>query len=148
MNAASPNIDPKRPVIRQLGRGRDQPHRGGRGRGTPRLCRQGTGRKRAGRRRRRIAVDYADGGKTLIRVTDDGCGMTGDDLPLALSRHATSKIDGSDLLDIHSFGFRGEALPSLGAVGRLTITGRAPQAMRGPRSPYRAAASTPSAPPP
>ena len=72
----------------------------------------------------RISVDYADGGKTLIRVTDDGCGMTGDDLPLALQRHATSKIDGSDLLDIHSFGFRGEALPSLGSVGRLTITSR------------------------
>lgn len=73
----------------------------------------------------RITVDYADGGKTLIRVTDDGCGMTADDLPLALSRHATSKIDGSDLLDIHTFGFRGEALPSLGAVGRLKITSRA-----------------------
>ncbi len=74
---------------------------------------------------RRITVEIADGGKTLIRVTDDGCGMTADDLPLALSRHATSKIDGSDLLDIHTFGFRGEALPSLGAVGRLTITSRA-----------------------
>ena len=72
----------------------------------------------------RIAVDIADGGKTLIRVTDDGCGMTGDDLPLAISRHATSKIDGSDLLNIHSFGFRGEALASLGAVGRLTLTSR------------------------
>ncbi|MEY4871082.1 MAG: hypothetical protein RLZZ563_412 [Pseudomonadota bacterium] len=72
----------------------------------------------------RITVDYADGGKTLIRVTDDGCGMTADDLPLALSRHATSKIDGSDLLNIHSFGFRGEALPSLAAVGRLTLTSR------------------------
>ena len=66
----------------------------------------------------RIQVDIADGGKTLIRVTDDGCGMTAEDLPLALSRHATSKIDGSDLLDIRSFGFRGEALPSLGAVGQ------------------------------
>ena len=74
---------------------------------------------------RRITVEYADGGKTLIRVTDDGCGMTGEDLPLALSRHATSKIDGSDLLNIRSFGFRGEALPSLGAVGRLTLTSRA-----------------------
>jgi DNA mismatch repair protein MutL len=73
----------------------------------------------------RITVDYADGGKTLIRVTDDGCGMTADDLPLALSRHATSKIDGTDLLNIHTFGFRGEALPSLGAVGRLKITSRA-----------------------
>ncbi|HBD90152.1 MAG TPA: DNA mismatch repair endonuclease MutL, partial [Gemmobacter sp.] len=74
---------------------------------------------------RRISVDYADGGKTLIRVTDDGCGMTAEDLPLALSRHATSKIDGSDLLNIQSFGFRGEALPSLGAVGRLVLTSRA-----------------------
>ncbi|MEP2919933.1 MAG: DNA mismatch repair endonuclease MutL [Sulfitobacter sp.] len=73
----------------------------------------------------RITVEYADGGKTMIRVTDDGCGIAGGDLPLALSRHATSKIDGTDLLNIHSFGFRGEALPSLGAVGRLTITSRA-----------------------
>lgn len=74
---------------------------------------------------RRIDVTHADGGKTLIRVSDDGCGMTADDLPLALARHATSKIDGTDLLNIRSFGFRGEALPSLGAVGRLRITSRA-----------------------
>ena len=77
---------------------------------------------------RHIDIAYADGGKTLIRVADDGCGMSGDELPLALSRHATSKIDGTDLLNIHSFGFRGEALPSLGAVGRLTITSRPPGA--------------------
>ncbi|WP_340252917.1 DNA mismatch repair endonuclease MutL [Roseobacter sp. HKCC-CH-9208] len=74
---------------------------------------------------RRITVEIAHGGKTLIRVSDDGCGMGPEDLPMALSRHATSKIDGSDLLNIQSFGFRGEALPSLGAVGRLTITSRA-----------------------
>jgi len=74
----------------------------------------------------RITIEIADGGKTLIRVTDDGCGIAPDDLSLALSRHATSKIDGSDLLNIHTFGFRGEALPSLGAVGRLTITSRVP----------------------
>lgn len=73
----------------------------------------------------RIDIVIADGGKTLIRITDDGCGMTAKDLPLALARHATSKIDGSDLLNIHTFGFRGEALPSLGAVGRLSITSRA-----------------------
>jgi DNA mismatch repair protein MutL len=73
----------------------------------------------------RITVEYSGGGKTLIRVTDDGCGMAPGDLTLALTRHATSKIDGSDLLNIHSFGFRGEALPSLGAVGRLTIASRA-----------------------
>ncbi|WBU64095.1 DNA mismatch repair endonuclease MutL [Paracoccus aerodenitrificans] len=76
---------------------------------------------------RRIDVTISQGGKSLIRVVDDGCGMTAEDLPLALSRHATSKIDGSDLLNIHSFGFRGEALPSLGAVGRLKITSRALQ---------------------
>ncbi|MGB0796502.1 MAG: DNA mismatch repair endonuclease MutL, partial [Paracoccaceae bacterium] len=74
---------------------------------------------------RHIRVDISDGGKTLIRVIDDGCGMRPDDLPLALSRHATSKIDGSDLTNIQSFGFRGEALPSLGAVGRLSIISRA-----------------------
>jgi len=73
---------------------------------------------------RRIEVHYADGGKKLIRVVDDGHGIAPSDLPLALSRHATSKIDGSDLMDIHTFGFRGEALPSLGAVGRLRITSR------------------------
>ncbi|MCH2076183.1 MAG: DNA mismatch repair endonuclease MutL [Rhodobacteraceae bacterium] len=73
----------------------------------------------------RIEVAISDGGKSLIRVTDDGCGIAPDDLPLAMSRHATSKIDGSDLLNIHTFGFRGEALPSLGAVGRLTVTSRA-----------------------
>ena len=72
----------------------------------------------------RIEIFVADGGKTLIRVIDNGVGMTAVDLPLALSRHATSKIDGSDLLNINSFGFRGEALPSLGAVGRLTIRSR------------------------
>jgi signal transduction histidine kinase len=95
--------------------------RGGRGGRASGLGGQGTGGKRAGRRGQpHRQVDYADGGKTLIRVTDDGCGMTAADLPLALSRHATSKIDGSDLLNIRSFGFRGEALPSLGAVGRLT----------------------------
>lgn len=73
----------------------------------------------------RIAVEYSAGGKVLIRVTDDGCGMAPDDLPLAIARHATSKIDGSDLLNIRSFGFRGEALASLGSVGRLTLTSRA-----------------------
>jgi len=74
----------------------------------------------------RIGIDISGGGKTLIRVRDDGCGIAPEDLTLALSRHATSKIDGSDLLNIHTFGFRGEALPSLGAVGRLSITSRVP----------------------
>ena len=74
---------------------------------------------------RRIEVDYAEGGKSLIRVRDDGCGIPAEALPLAVARHATSKIDGSDLMDIRSFGFRGEALASLGAVGRLTLASRA-----------------------
>ena len=73
---------------------------------------------------RRIDVAVAEGGKRLIRVTDDGHGIPAEDLPLALARHATSKIDGSDLLNIHTFGFRGEALASLGAVGRLQVVSR------------------------
>ena len=74
---------------------------------------------------RRVDVAIADGGKTLIRVSDDGAGMTAAELPLALERHATSKIDGSDLLNIRTFGFRGEALPSMAAVGRMKVTSRA-----------------------
>ncbi len=71
-----------------------------------------------------IKVIFAAGGKSLIRVEDDGCGISGTELELAVSRHATSKIDGSDLLNIHTFGFRGEALPSMGAAGRLSIKSR------------------------
>ena len=72
----------------------------------------------------RILVGQSKGGKSLIRVVDDGCGISAEDLPLAVSRHATSKSDGSDLLNISTFGFRGEALPSMGAAGRLTVTSR------------------------
>ncbi|MEM0936908.1 MAG: DNA mismatch repair endonuclease MutL [Pseudomonadota bacterium] len=74
---------------------------------------------------RRIGVEIAEGGKRLIRVVDDGHGIAAEALPLALARHATSKIDGSDLLNIKTFGFRGEALASLAAVARLTLTSRA-----------------------
>ena len=72
----------------------------------------------------RITVIQTNGGKALIRVVDDGYGIAGGDLSLAVSRHATSKSDGSDLLNITTFGFRGEALPSMGAAGRLTVTSR------------------------
>ena len=72
----------------------------------------------------RIDVLTDGGGRRLIRITDDGEGMTRADLDLAVERHATSKLSGDDLLDIRTLGFRGEALPSIGAVSRLTITTR------------------------
>jgi DNA mismatch repair protein MutL len=72
-----------------------------------------------------ISVDIQSGGRNLIRVRDNGLGMDPDDLALAVERHATSKLADDDLLNIHSFGFRGEALPSIGAVARLKLTSRA-----------------------
>lgn len=72
----------------------------------------------------RITIAVTDAGRGLIEVSDDGTGIPAEDLPLALSRHATSKTDGSDLLDIGSFGFRGEALPAMAAVGHLIIETR------------------------
>ncbi len=72
----------------------------------------------------RIDVLTDGGGRRLIRVTDDGEGMTRADLALAVERHATSKLKGDDLLAIDTLGFRGEALPSIGAVARLIITTR------------------------
>jgi DNA mismatch repair protein MutL len=72
----------------------------------------------------RIEIVTDGGGRRLIRVGDDGAGMTHDDLALAVERHATSKLPNDDLLDIRTLGFRGEALPSIGAVARLTITTR------------------------
>jgi len=72
----------------------------------------------------RIEIVTDGGGRRSIRVSDDGAGMTRDDLALAVERHATSKLPNDDLLDIRTLGFRGEALPSIGAVARLTITTR------------------------
>ena len=71
---------------------------------------------------RTIRIEIADGGKSLIRVSDDGAGMSRDDAELALSRHATSKIrDAVDLIGVGTFGFRGEALPAIASVSRLEL---------------------------
>ncbi len=72
----------------------------------------------------RIEIASDGGGRRLIRVSDDGIGMTRADLALAVERHATSKLPEDDLLDICTLGFRGEALPSIGAVAHLSITTR------------------------
>ncbi len=77
---------------------------------------------------RRIAVAIAGGGIDRIEVTDDGCGMSGEELSLAVKRHATSKLADDSLVLIATLGFRGEALPSIGAAARLMITSRTAEA--------------------
>jgi DNA mismatch repair protein MutL len=72
----------------------------------------------------RIDVVLRDGGQSLIAVSDDGVGMTRDELALAVERHCTSKLPDDDLLRIETLGFRGEALPSIGAVSRLALISR------------------------
>lgn len=72
-----------------------------------------------------IEITIRDGGQTLLSVSDNGRGMNSDELLLAVERHATSKLPDEDLWNIQSFGFRGEALPSIGSVSRMTITSRA-----------------------
>ncbi len=73
----------------------------------------------------RIEVVLSGGGRELIRVSDNGDGMSAADLALCVERHATSKLDSEDLLNIATLGFRGEALPSIGAAARLSIATRA-----------------------
>ena len=81
---------------------------------------------------KRIRVQVEGGGKKLIQITDDGCGMVRDDAMLAFERHATSKIrDADDLLSIATLGFRGEALPSIASVSRLRLETRSPEEASG-----------------
>lgn len=112
--ACTPSSDPPaRP-------GGGEPDRGWRGGGAPCPAVKELVENALDAGARRIEIAYAEGGKRLIRVSDDGCGIPVAELALALARHATSKLDGDDLVNIASFGFRGEALPSLSAVARLT----------------------------
>jgi DNA mismatch repair protein MutL len=71
-----------------------------------------------------VAIRMSAGGLDLIEVTDDGCGMSGTDMALALERHATSKLPDNHIEAVASFGFRGEALPSIASVARLTLESR------------------------
>ena len=71
-----------------------------------------------------VGVRLSAGGLELVEVADDGCGMAPDEMSLALERHATSKLPGDSIDRVTSFGFRGEALPSIASVSRLTLESR------------------------
>src|SRR5436305_8930199 len=91
---------------------------------------------------KRIEVLLREGGQALIAVADDGCGISRDELVLAVERHCTSKLPDDELLAITMLGFRGEALPSIGAVSRLRIVSRPPDAESAWRSRSRPGSST------
>jgi len=96
-----------------------------------------------------IWVDLEQGGLDRIRVRDNGCGINADDLSLALSRHATSKIQSmDDLQNVSSLGFRGEALPSIASVSRLILTSSTENAEHGSRISYQSDGSVRQAPAP
>ncbi len=81
-----------------------------------------------------VRIEVETGGRRLIRIADDGCGMLRDDALLAFERHATSKLrDVKDLLSIATLGFRGEALPSIASVSRLLLETRSPEETTGTR---------------
>jgi DNA mismatch repair protein MutL len=81
-----------------------------------------------------VAIEAESGGRRLLRITDDGCGMLRDDAMLAFERHATSKLSSvKDLFSIATLGFRGEALPSIASVSRLTLETHAPEETTGTR---------------
>src|SRR5262245_32223821 len=78
-------------------------------------------------RSRRVEIDLEAGGGELVRLVDDGCGIEPDDLPLAFTSHATSKLrSADDLFRIRTMGFRGEALASIGGVAQVTLQSRPP----------------------
>ena len=81
-----------------------------------------------------VRIEVEAGGKKLVRVADDGCGMVRDDALLAFERHATSKLrTAEDLLSVATLGFRGEALPSIAAVSRLVLETRMAEELSGAR---------------
>ena len=72
----------------------------------------------------RIDIIMREGGRTLMTVTDNGCGMSREELSLSIERHATSKLPDDNLTQVNTLGFRGEALPSIASVSRMEITSR------------------------
>src|SRR3954469_16192586 len=95
----------------------------------------------------RIVVRCEDGGRRLVEVEDDGCGMRPDDLRLALSRHATSKLATSeDLFRIGTLGFRGEALASVGSIAQVELQSRPPDQVSGAEVTYKGGQLGPGVP--
>ena len=95
----------------------------------------------------RIVVEIADGGKKLIRISDDGLGMSGEDLLLSVAPHATSKVvQENDLYEIGTFGFRGEALASIASVSQLEIVSRGHETNEGARLVVEGGQMQPAAP--
>lgn len=124
MNTLTPNISPELPIIRQLDEVAANRIAAGEVVERPSSAVKELLENALDAKATRVEIAVKDGGKTLIRIVDNGHGIPSDALAMAFARHATSKIDGSDLLNIHTFGFRGEALPSMGAVSRMSLTSR------------------------